>query len=579
MKVILNTGGTMQQGVITKGGKKMTPGYRTASGICYLNPGDWESIKAPEKVKVSTGVGEVILFAEPDEGISTGEIFIPRGPWANTIISSNTFNTGSPEYKNMTAYIKPSCGEVLESNELMKNYYAAPDALNECAGKTIKIQYTDKTVIKDVVCSVCGAACDDLMIEYDKENKSMVVKNACKMGDAKLQDIFSEHRIIQPQIKINNKLQETDWNSALNKAAEILVDSQYPLFFMGSEIFSETQLVGIEMAEYLGGNVDGNPTICHGPTVMGIGDAGAVTSTMGEVKNRADLIIYWGVNPIESMPRHMSHYAVFPRGRWTKTGRRGRKIIVADPRKTTTAKIADVHIQMKPGTDYEIFAAIRAILKGRSVDPSIEETTGVSIETLTKVADMMKNAKFGALFVGLGTASSHGKYHNQAAAMRLVQDLNNHTKFVIGALRGHANVAGFNLVMAYYSGYPFGVNYSTGYPRYNPGEYTTVDMLARNEIDAVVCVAADLGAHLSRKAVEHLSKIPLITIELAPTPTTLISDVILPGVHTIEDEGTMYRLDNVPLHCRRGLDSPFDFTTSNTDTMQQLFERVKELKK
>lgn len=433
-------------------------------------------------------------------------------------------------------------------------------------------------IVKNVMCSVCGATCDDLTVEYDEERTSMQVTNACKMGSAKLHEVLSRHRIMVPKIREDGELIDCDWDTALDKAAEILANSKYPLFFMGSEGFCEAQLVGIKMAEYLGGNVDGNSTICHGPTIMGVQEAGLVTSTMGEVKNRADLIIYWGTNPIESMPRHMSHYAVFPKGCWTKNGRRSRKVIVVDPRKTPSSKIADLYVQIKPGSDYEIFNAMRAILKGHPVDPSIEEKTGLSIAALNSLLETMKKAKFGAIFVGLGTSSSYGKFRNQAAAMRLVQDLNNHTKFVLGALRGHANVAGFNQVMSYYSGYPFGVNYSRSYPMFNPGEFTAVDMLARNELDSVLCFAADLGAHLSRKSVENLSKIPLITIDVAMTPTTAISDVVLPGVHTIESEGTMYRLDNVPLYSRKGMESPFDFTMSDEHTLSQLFERVKQIK-
>lgn len=435
-----------------------------------------------------------------------------------------------------------------------------------------------KMIIENVICSVCGAACDDLIVEYDKEKTSIQVKNACRLGSAKIHEVFNKDRIKTPLIKKDGKLVDCDWDTALNKAAEILANSNYPLFFMGSEVFTEAQLVGIQMAEYLGGTVDGNATICHGPTIMGIQEAGFVTSTIGEVKNRADLIIYWGANPIESMPRHMSHYAVFARGYWTKAGRRSRKVIVVDPRKTPTAKISDIHVQINPGSDYEVFNAMRAILKGNPVDPSIEEKSGLSVEKLTELVDIMKSAKFGALFVGLGGASSFGKYWNEEAVMRLVQELNSHTKFVIGALRGHANVAGFNQILAYYSGYPFGVNYSLGFPRFNPGEFTTVDMLARKEVDAVLCFAADLGAHLPRKCVEHLSKIPLITIDVAMTPTTLISDVVLPGVYTIESAGTLYRFDNVPMYSRKGMDSPFDFTTSDEDTLNQLFKKVKQLK-
>jgi len=72
------------------------------------------------------------------------------------------------------------------------------------------------------------------------------------------------------------------------------------------------------MAEFLGGIADSNSTVCHGPTAMGIQEAGRVGATAGQSKSRADLTVYWGSNPLESMPRHMSRYAVYPRGYWTE---------------------------------------------------------------------------------------------------------------------------------------------------------------------------------------------------------------------------------------------------------------------
>jgi formylmethanofuran dehydrogenase subunit B len=56
----------------------------------------------------------------------------------------------------------------------------------------------------------------------------------------------------------------------------------------------------------------------------------------------------------------------------------------------------------------------------------------------------------------------------------------------------------------------------------------------------------------------------------------VVSDVVLPGViDGMENEGTFYRLDNVPLRARKFVDPPFDFTTSNEDTLEQIFKEIK----
>jgi len=43
----------------------------------------------------------------------------------------------------------------------------------------------------------------------------------------------------------------------------------------------------------------------------------------------------------------------------------------------------------------------------------------------------------------------------------------------------------------------------------------------------------------------------------------------------MESEGCFYRMDNVPIHARSFCKPPFDFTESNEDTLEQLFEAIK----
>ena len=433
----------------------------------------------------------------------------------------------------------------------------------------------EQGVIKctDVTCPVCGMSCDDCEIELTPT--SVTTKNACLMGDAKFQELRSHHRLVYPVVNG----ERVSWEKALDTAADILVNAKRPFFFMGSETANEAMAVGIEMAEYLGGLVDGNATICHGPTVMAVQDAGQVGCTLGECRNRSDLAIYWGCNPADSHPRHMSRHSMYMRGFFTEQGYQARKMVVVDPRRSPTAAQADVHVQLKPGTDYEVLDALMTILNGFEPHPSVEEVTGVSPEQLHQVADMVKNCKFGVIWVGLGIASSTGKHHNASIAMRLTQMANKYSKFVILANRGHCNVAGFNQVLSWTAGFPFAVDYSRGYPRFQPGEYSCVDALKRGEVDALLCMCADLGGHLPKKAVEHLMDIPVISLEIAPGPQAFVSDVILPGVlDGMECEGTFYRMDNVPIYARSFTKPPFDFTESNEDTLKQLLKVVKEKK-
>ena len=433
-------------------------------------------------------------------------------------------------------------------------------------------------VFKNIICPVCGGSCDDIQVELNDD--TITVKNACKMGNAKFQEVVSKHRIRDPLIKKDGKLVTAAWDEALTKAAEMLVNAKRPLLFLGSETSCEAQEVGLHIAEYLGGVADSNATICHGPTVMGIQESGCSAATAGETKNRSDVNIYWGTNPLASMPRHMSKYAVFPRGYWTKKGRFDRKVITVDPRVTDTTIASDMHVQLKPNSDYELFSALLTIVRGKQPHPSVEKTTGVPLSTIEEMAETMMNANFGSVSVGLGLGSSIGKHRNVELGLNLIKELNNNhgTKFVLGALRGHCNVAGFNQIATYLYGYPFGLDFARGYPRYNPGETTMVDLLREKDVDAAFVMCADLVDHIPAECATYLAEIPMTCLDIAPCPTTIASDVVLPGViDAMENDGTFYRLDNVPVYFEPFTKSPFDFTQSNEDTLKQLFAKIKEM--
>ena len=86
--------------------------------------------------------------------------------------------------------------------------------------------------------------------------------------------------------------------------------------------------------------------------------------------------------------------------------------------------------------------------------------------------------------------------------------MNAFTKFVCMPMRGHGNVTGADMVLRWTTGYPFGVNLSRGYPRFNPGEFSTVDLLVRGDNDAALILGADPGATMPQPGIDHLARIP-----------------------------------------------------------------------
>ncbi|MBD3186732.1 formylmethanofuran dehydrogenase subunit B [Candidatus Bathyarchaeota archaeon] len=451
---------------------------------------------------------------------------------------------------------------------------------------TDKSGFTKETkgqrVVSDVTCPFCGSACDDIVCVVEKDPKTgnehiKEVYNACKVGTANFLPCKGAERFTTPLWRESKKddFEPITWDDALEKTADILLAAKHPLIFGWSETSVEAMRYGVRLTELVGGTIDGQVTHCHGPTVQAIQEVGYPTGTLGEVKNRADMIVYWGCNPLNAHARHLSRYSTYVSGFFRRHGRQERKLIVVDPRRTDTAKLADEYIQIELGSDYEIFQAMRALLNDAEVTK--DPIGGVPLDTLKGLLETMKSASYGALFFGLGLTHSESKKNNVEAGIGLVQALNDHTKWQIMPLRGHYNVGGLNQVLSWLTGYAYAVNFTRGMPRYNIGEFTGVDMLARKEVDAMFNIAADPGAHIPQKAAMTMAEIPLICCDIHPTPTTELANLILPGTHDgIEAEASCYRMDGVPIHMRKVHDPPAGCKPANHVFLEELVKIVEK---
>jgi formylmethanofuran dehydrogenase subunit B len=299
---------------------------------------------------------------------------------------------------------------------------------------------------------------------------------------------------------------------------------------------------------------------------------GKVSCTLGEVKNRADFIVYWGGNPAECHPRHFTKYTLTQKGKFVPTGRKGRTMVLVDIRETPSAKAADLFLQIRPNQDFEVLTALRALIKGQPVDPGLLAPTGLSLDVLQDLAAQMKRARFGVLFFGMGLSMTRGKHMNSAAILALAAELNAFTKFVAMPMRGHGNVTGSDVVMRWTTGYPFGVNLCRGYPRFNPGEFSSVDLLLRGDNDAALVLGADPGATMPQPAIDHLAAIPTIVLDPKVTHTSRLARVHITTAATgISAPGTVYRMDEIPLPLRPALRSPYP---TDEDVVRRIYRAV-----
>ena len=479
-----------------------------------------------------------------------------------------------------------------------------------------------REIIKAVTCPVCGTLCDDLEVVVE-DGRIVDVRNACSMGAAKFLHA-QEHRLTEPMVRVDGELRPVGLEEAVKEAARILAEAEYPILYGWSSTSCEAIRVGLELAEEVGGVIDNTAVVCHGPSILAIQDVGLSGFTLGQIRHRADLVIYWGSNPWDAHPRHLERYSAFSEGRFQPSAwrravlkikamqarrramrakgpfflakeelpevpplpegpeppeelfRETRRLIVIDVRRTPTAERADYFLQVRPGEDFELAQALRMLVKGEELD--VDEVAGIPVDVLEEVAGVMMGCRCGVLFFGLGLTMSRGKLRNIEAAISLVRDLNRYTKFHILPMRGHFNVTGANVVFTWTTGYPYAVDFSHGYPRYNPGETSATDVLMRGDVDAALVIASDPVAHFPRKAVEHLIDIPLIAIDPAPTPTTSMADVVIPTAWVgVEAPGTAYRMDHVPLPLKKVVEPPPGIL-SDEQVLKHILAEVRRIK-
>jgi formylmethanofuran dehydrogenase subunit B len=283
---------------------------------------------------------------------------------------------------------------------------------------------------------------------------------------------------------------------------------------------------------------------------------GEPTCTLGEVRHRADLVVFWGCNPTASHIRHVTRYSVTPKGRLTPKGRRDRTVIVVDVRPTSSTRMADHFLQVRPGTDFEVLTTLRVLVRGNGDGITVQTVGGVPLSRLRELAEMMKTSRFGVAFMGMGLTQTRGRDLTVSELFTLIAELNQYTRFSVIPMRGHGNVAGADQVMTWQSGYPFAVSFARGYPVYGPGEFSAVDVLARREADTALILASDPVAHFPRAAAEELARIPTIALDPMPSLTTEIAEVVFPtACYGVDAAGTAYRMDGVPIRLRPVLSS------------------------
>ena len=211
--------------------------------------------------------------------------------------------------------------------------------------------------------------------------------------------------------------------------------------------------------------------------------------------------------------------------------------------------------EVRFGCDAALMGAL-----GQAIPDRMTPGTSAAVRDL---ADRMKAAAFGMVFFGGGLIKGAHAHRHVEALLQLVTDLNAGRRFYARRMRRFGDIAGADSVLTWQTGYPFGVNFFAGYPRFNPGEFSAPAMLARGEADACLFVGSETTAEFPQAAIDHLRTIPVIALE-NPNTVTMAPPAVrfTTAVYGVHRPGTAYRMDEIPIPLQVLL--PTDYPSDGT---------------
>lgn len=234
------------------------------------------------------------------------------------------------------------------------------------------------------VCCYCGTGCG-VVVHKDKKGAVTVEGNAshpvnkgllCSKGMNLHYTVNDrEDRLLYPQMRYNKNmpLQRVGWETALDRTVAVFrtfIDKYGPdsvAFYVSGQCLTEEYYVINKLIKgFIGSNnIDTNSRLCMSSAVAAYKMALGEDSVPGSYEDLelADCFFVAGANPAWCHPilwrRVEAHKAAHPEV----------KIIVADPRVTDTCAIANLHLQLNPGTDITLHHAIgRALIEKGAID-------------------------------------------------------------------------------------------------------------------------------------------------------------------------------------------------------------------
>jgi formylmethanofuran dehydrogenase subunit B len=384
-----------------------------------------------------------------------------------------------------------------------------------------------------VTCLGCGCACDDLEVQV-RDGRIVDISPTCRVGRAWFGDGLVPDAITRGG-------SAATLEQAIEEAAQVLAAAAgRTMVYLGPDLSTQAQRAALAIADLLRAQVD---TATSRPAAAGLLAAqrrGRAAATLGEIRNRADVVLFWAVDPRARYPRFFSRF-IDAAGTHVPAGRGGRRVVSVTVGADRGPSGGDLELTFSTEEEITALSIMRATVLGNPLGelPS-------NLQQAASAAALLKEAKYAAIVHEAEPGGEQPDPLRAEGLIALAQALNGPTRAALSTLRSGGNRSGAESALTWQTGYPMAVDFSEGFPRYTP-DRRALDRPG----EAAAMLVAGSSVELSPEVAAALGRIPVVVIGPRASRTSFATRVAIDtGVAGIHEGGTAYRTDDIPLPLR-----------------------------
>jgi formylmethanofuran dehydrogenase subunit B len=394
---------------------------------------------------------------------------------------------------------------------------------------------TADRVVHSVTCLGCGCGCDDLTVKV-RGGRIAEVSPPCPLAQRWFGD-----GTVPGDIRVDGRSATIE--QAIAAAVDVLAAGGTPLVVMAPEITTEAQRVAIAVADTLGAELDGCTSDTAAAGIAVAQRRGRAAATLGELKNRAEAVLFWAVDPRDRYPRYLERYAAAE----TSTHVRRRSLLSVSIGADHGPKDAKLHAQFTPGDEVDALAVMTATVRGRKFDGLPQP-----LQPAVGLAERLLEARYVAIVHDAEAPREARDAQRTEGLIGLAQALNGPGRAALSSLRAGGNRSGAEAALTWQTGHPLRVSFAGGSPRAG----APASGLGRLRSGAVGPVLVAGSAIALGDSLIPLEKVPTVVIGPGASATKGARVAIDTGIAGIHERGTGYRMDDVPLPLTPVLDGP-----------------------